>query len=297
MSYRARRARVRTRPAELASLKQSSGAHTLAHVASRTFRSFHSTVWRYWREEGRHELAWRLTTDPYKILVSEIMLQQTQVPRVKEKYEEFLKAFPSVRALAQASLSEVLKHWSGLGYNRRGKYLHEAAKEIVAKHKGRVPRDYAALRALPGVGDYTARAVRAFAFNTPEVLIETNVRAAIIHHFFPVSLQKRYSVKLGILDSEVISILERVGKGQDPREWNWALMDYGAHIKKLHGNPARRSAQYKKQSKFEGSLRQVRGAILKARAQEAPLSGVRDKYADRFEKAYASLVRDGLVAN
>jgi len=247
-------------------------------------------VWKYWRERGRHDLMWRQTKDPYKILVSEIMLQQTQVSRVKEKYREFLKVFPTVRALANAPLAEVLETWSGLGYNRRGKYLHDAAKEIVAKHKGRVPGDYAALRALPGVGDYTARAVRVFAWNETEVLIETNIRAAIIHHFF----QIRTSDVL-ISDREIVPILEKAGKGQDSREWSWALMDYGAYIKKLHRNPTRRSARYKKQSKFDGSLRQARGAILKAQAQEISLSGVQDKYADRFEKAYASLVRDGLV--
>ncbi len=141
-------------------------------------------MWKYWKQNGRHELAWRKTTDSYRILVSEVMLQQTQVPRVIEKYEEFLKKFPYVRTLAKAPLAEVLKVWSGLGYNRRGKYLHDAAKEIVGKYGGRVPRDAAALRALPGIGDYTASAMRVFAFNEPDVLIETNIRAAFIHNFF-----------------------------------------------------------------------------------------------------------------
>lgn len=258
---------------------------------------FQSLVCEYWRDEGRHGLAWRQTQDPYRILVSEVMLQQTQVPRVKEKYKEFLKVFPTVQALAKASLVEVLRHWSGLGYNRRGKYLHDAAKELVEKHKGRVPRDYESLRALPGVGDYTARAVRVFAFNEPDILVETNVRATIIHHFFPVSLQNVSGRKMGTRDSEIVPILEKAAKGQDPRKWNWALMDYGAHIKKLHRNPARRSAHYTKQSKFEGSLRQARGAILKALTRETPLERVRSQYTDKYRDAYASLVRDGLVAD
>lgn len=229
------------------------------------------------------------------------MLQQTQVPRVKEKYKEFLKAFPTVCALAKAPLVDVLRHWSGLGYNRRGKYLHDAARIIVAKHARRVPSLYGELVELPGVGDYTARAVRVFAFNEPDILIETNVRAALIHSFFPPPLKPRTSDVLGcgekVLDRDILPILENVAKGQDPREWNWALMDYGAHIKKLYGNPARRSKHYTKQSRFEGSLRQARGAILKALTQETSLREVRRRYRDRYELAYATLVRDGLVAN
>src|SRR3989338_7324816 len=142
-------------------------------------KDFRSTVWKYWKEHGRHDLPWRLTHDPYRILVSEVMLQQTQVPRVIEKYKEFLKKFPTVRALAKASLSDVLKVWSGLGYNRRGKYLHDAAKEIVAV--GNIREALAS--SLPGVGPYTRAAVRVFAFNEPDILIETNIRAAYIHHF------------------------------------------------------------------------------------------------------------------
>lgn len=265
-------------------------------------KKFRDAVWGHWKSNGRHDLAWRSPSlklrrteeilDPYKILVSEIMLQQTQVPRVKEKYREFLKAFPSVRALAKAPLADVLRHWSGLGYNRRGKYLHDAAKMIVAKHKGRVPSVYNELVELPGVGDYTARAVRVFAFNEPDILIETNIRTVYIYEF-----QNIWTSDVHISDVELLPLVARGAEGQNPREWNWALMDYGAHIKKLHGNPARRSKHYTKQSKFEGSLRQVRGAILKALAHEVPLEKVRNQYAEQFEQAYTSLVREGLVAN
>ena len=161
-----------------------------------------------------------------------------------EKYKEFLKAFPTVHALAGAPLSDVLKVWSGMGYNRRGKFLRDAAIQIVQKHKGRVPLLYSELVELPGIGPYTASAVRVFAFNQPDVLMETNVRAAIIHHFFPHTHKVR--------DSVICVYAGKAAEGHDPRKWQSALMDYGTHIKKLHKNPARNSASYVRQSEFEG---------------------------------------------
>jgi len=236
-------------------------------------------------------LPWRQTRDPYKILVSEVMLQQTQVSRVEGKYREFLKAFPNVRALAKAPLVEVLKVWSGLGYNRRAKFLHDAAKDIVLKHAEKMPQSLDTLLALPGVGEYTAKAVRVFAFNEPEILIETNIRTAFFHHFYSSVLQKTR-----IRDEQIVPLARAAAKGQDPREWHGALMDYGAHLKASGVRVNAKSAHYMEQSKFEGSLRQVRGAILKALAKELPLAEVRTKYSNRFETALASLVREGLVA-
>ena len=145
---------------------------------SKQIQAFQKEVWNYYKAHGRHDLPWRKTRDPYRILVSEVMLQQTQVPRVLEKYKEFLKAFPSVMALAAAKLSEVLKIWSGLGYNRRGKYLHDAAKIVVADHKGNMKKALA--EPLPGVGSYTRAAVRTFAYNEPHTMIETNIRTVYI---------------------------------------------------------------------------------------------------------------------
>lgn len=220
---------------------------------------FRRTVRAYYKKHGRHGLSWRKTTDPYRIMVSEVMLQQTQVPRVVEKYKEFLKKFPTVRALAKASLADVLRVWSGLGYNRRGKYLHDAAKVIVEKYKARIPKDAATLRTLPGIGPYTASAVRTFAFDEPDVLIETNIRAAYIHHFYSNFLQNT-----AISDKQIIPLAAKAAEGQDPRTWHWALMDYGAYLKRSGIRNNSRSAHYTKQSKFEGSLRQVRGAILRA---------------------------------
>ena len=195
---------------------------SLAHAAAsaREIRKFRRKVWEYWKKNGRHDLPWRKTKDPYRILVSEVMLQQTQVPRVTEKYKEFLKKFPTVRALAKAPLSDVLKVWSGLGYNRRAKYLHDAAKQIV--EVGNIKKALA--HPLPGVGPYTRAAVLVFAFNEPDVLIETNIRGAYIHHFFP--------MRRSVSDTEISTLLSKVGAGEDPREWHWALMDYGAYLKR-----------------------------------------------------------------
>lgn len=251
----------------------------------RDVKAFRALVWKYYRAHGRHTLPWRKTKNPYRILVSEVMLQQTQVPRVVEKYKEFLKEFPAVRTLAEASLADVLKVWSGLGYNRRAKYLHDAAKEIVGTHKSNFRK--ALEHPLPGVGPYTKAAVKAFAFNESAVLLETNVRAAFIHHFFPNTQQ--------VDDLQIIMYAEKVAKNQDPREWHWALMDYGVHIKKLHKNPARRSSSYVRQSKFEGSLRQVRGAILRELHTDRFTLKNLPFEVDKVENALEALERDGLI--
>ena len=258
---------------------------------------FRSVVWGYWKKEGRHDLPWRKTKDPYRILVSEVMLQQTQVPRVIEKYKEFLKRFPTVRALAKASLADVLKVWSGLGYNRRGKYLHDSAKQLMLFSRGRVFIASDELRKLPGIGPYTAAAIRVFANNEPDILIETNIHAAFIRHFHSNVLQN-----VRISDVEIIPLATLAAAGQDPRKWHWALMDYGAYLKQSGVRNNSRSAHYTKQSKFEGSLRQVRGVILRA-LQARPQSEVRlrkaidlvGRYGAKLEKALAGLARDGLV--
>jgi A/G-specific adenine glycosylase len=184
------------------------------------------------------------------------MLQQTQATRVVPKYEAFLRHFSTARALAEAPLGDVLRAWQGLGYNRRAKYLHEAAKSVMIYHSGRIPRSYEDLRALPGVGDYTARAVRAFAFNEPEVFIETNIRAVFIHHFFP--------KKKKVSDKELLPYMVASLDRKNPRRWYSALMDYGSYLKQTMPNPSRRSAHHVRQSKFKGSDREIRGAILKA---------------------------------
>jgi A/G-specific adenine glycosylase len=237
-------------------------------IEKKALKKFHREVFAHYDSAGRHTLPWRRTRDPYKILVSEIMLQQTQVHRVIPFYRAFLKRFPTVRALAGAPLRDVLHAWSGLGYNRRAKFLWEAAK--AAGEAGGIPCEYAALRSLPGVGEYTAKAVRAFAFNEPEVLIETNIRAALIHAFFPRSKNVSDAQLRPILEA-LLELCKSDLHNRGPREWYAALMDWGSHVKKQYPNPSRRSKHHTRQSVFQGSVRQLRGALLR-RLVDGPLA-------------------------
>ena len=182
------------------------------------------------------------------------MLQQTTVSRVLPKYEQFTKVFPSVEVLAKASLGTVLRAWQGLGYNRRARYLHEAAR-MITEAGGQWPHDVSTLEALPGVGRYTARAVAAFAYNHPVILIETNVRTVFIHHFF--------ATKPAVSDAELEPLITKTLPTHRSREWYYALMDYGAYLKKTVGNESRRSRHYRIQATFENSDRQIRGAIIR----------------------------------
>lgn len=224
-------------------------------------REFQDRVWAHHRSHGRHDLPWRLTRDPYAVLVSEVMLQQTQVARVVPFYEAWLASFPAPAVLAAAPLEPVLRHWQGLGYNRRAVALKRAAEMIQAKHGGQVPREHDALLALPGVGPATAAGVRAFAFGEPALYLETNVRAVLLHEFF--------ADAESVPDAALLPVLERVLDARCPREWYWALLDYGAHLKRTLPNPSRRSRHHVRQSPFEGSRRQLRARLLRA-VMEAP---------------------------
>lgn len=224
-------------------------------------RVFIASVKDFYTEKGRHDLPWRQTTDPYCILVSEIMLQQTQVDRVVLKYVAFLRAWPSSVALSRASLADVLRAWQGLGYNRRAKMLHECAKEINNSRKGTFPDSYADLLTLPGVGPYTAAAVSAFAFNKAIPLIETNVRTVYFNHFFP-KVEK-------VSDAELLELVKRTLDHNNPREWYYALMDYGTHLKKLGKGSLVKSKHHKKQGVFKGSDREIRGAVLRVLGEQA----------------------------
>ncbi len=252
---------------------------------------FQDTIWNYYEKHGR-KMPWRGEEDPYKVLVSEIMLQQTQVARVTLKYAEFLKKFPTLGSLAKASLSDVLKVWQGLGYNRRARFLHEFAKEVVKNHKGKVPSDYEILLTLPGIGKGTAGSLSAFAFNLPVAFIETNIRRVYIHHFF--------KDKESVADAEILPIVEATVDEVNPQEWYYALMDYGVHLKGKVKNPNQRSKHYAKQSKFEGSNREVRGGIIKELTVVGGQSLVtlRKKLkfdAKRFDTALKGLIKEGFV--
>lgn len=228
-----------------------------------TTKKFKEIIWRYYDEHGRHELPWRLNIDPYAILVSEVMLQQTQVARVMPKFTEWLTVWPTFAALAQASVPQLLSGWQGLGYNRRALALGRCAVEVVRQHGGVLPMETADLLALPGIGPYTASAIAAFAYNQPVVMLETNIRAVFIHHF--------WSDHEKIADADIIPLIEKTLYPLRPREWYWALMDYGSFLKKEHGNPNRNSRTYVRQSPFPGSNREVRGAIVRALTQQSSL--------------------------
>ncbi len=197
------------------------------------------------------------------------MLQQTQVSRVIPKYESFLKKFPDPKALAKAPLSDILKEWQGLGYNRRAKFLHQTAKIITEEYKGKFPKEAMAIEELPGIGPYTACAVATFAFNKPEVFIETNIRTVFTHSYF--------ADKKLISDKEILPLIERDLKKSkmEPRDFYAALMDYGSYLKASGVRINNKSKHYSKQSKFEGSTRQKRAAelrdALKAGASEKEL--------------------------
>jgi len=253
--------------------------------------AFRKRVLDYYRRYGRN-LPWRQTTDPYHILVSEIMLQQTQVDRVIPKFEAFINRFPEPAKLAAAQLKEVLSLWQGLGYNRRAQSLHRCAILLVNEHGGRLPETREGLQALPGIGPYSAAAVCVFAYNQPCVFIETNIRAVYIHTFFPESD--------AVSDKQLEPYIHASLYTRDPRRWYNALMDYGVFLKKEHANPARRSSRHAVQSKFEGSDRQIRGVVIKILGNVEVMSMRKlvrtiGKEPVRVQTIIEQLVREGLV--
>lgn len=249
-------------------------------------RALELFVERVWDEGGRlfRDLPWRRSRDPYEVLVSEVMLQQTQVARVVGFHERWLAQFPDLEALAAAPLSVVLANWQGLGYNRRAIALKRLAEEVVERARrdgaaAALPSDEAGLKALPGVGPATAAGVRAFAFDLPGIYLETNVRTVVLHELF--------SDAVGVPDREITPLLERAleiaaARGIGPRDWYFAMLDYGAHLKRTNPNPSRRSAHHSRQSRFEGSRRQKRAALLRAVMEEPGLEA----------SAYAARVRE-----
>lgn len=224
---------------------------------------FQKLILDWYKENGRHDLPWRPPAlpkrrdgshDPYCVLVSEVMLQQTQVDRVIEKYKEFLRVFPTMRSLANASIHDLLTIWKGLGYNRRALNLQRAARQIISDYRGVFPRTTADIEKLPGIGPYTARAVATFAFNQPHTFIETNIRRIFIHFFF--------HGRSKVSDTELMPFIEKALYRKDPYIWYSALMDYGALMMKDIPNPNKKSKHYARQSRFEGSRRYARAKII-----------------------------------
>ncbi|MGD1997509.1 MAG: A/G-specific adenine glycosylase [Candidatus Dependentiae bacterium] len=215
---------------------------------------FVETIKTYYRKH-RRPFSWRDNPTPYAVFVSEVMLQQTQTHRVRPKFESFTRLFPSFEVLAVAPLVKVLAAWQGLGYNRRAKFLKQSAEIIMEKHGGTLPKDPVDLVELPGIGPATASSLAAFAYNVPTTFIETNVRTVFIHFFC--------SDKKGVHDKELLPLIAQTLDRENPRDWYYALMDYGVMLKKQLVNPSRQSKHHVRQSRFEGSDRQIRGAIVR----------------------------------
>ncbi len=257
---------------------------------------FQKTVWDFYKKNKR-DFPWRNTTDPYKILVSEIMLQQTQADRVVNYYQRWIKRFPNIASLAEAKFSEIYPFWQGLGYNRRALALQKTAQKAVQEFGGKLPKDILELEKFPGIGPYTARAVSIFSFNTPVACIETNIRRVFIHHFF--------ADKSNIEDAQILEIAEQVLPKDNSCEWHWALMDYGAYLKSQIPNPNRRHKNYAIQPKFEGSLRQIRGATLKILSGEptslkiliARIKKATNQDTERIKKVLTTLEKEEMIVN
>jgi A/G-specific adenine glycosylase len=244
-------------------------------------------------EDNRRPFAWRETRDPYKILVSEIMLQQTQTSRVEERYPTFLKAFPTIRTLAKASQADVLRAWEGLGYYRRARNLHRAAIAVHEEHGGQMPHTFDELVALPGLGHYTAAAVSVFAFEKTVPMIETNIRSVYLYAFC--------QGRSGVSDRELLQLIHDTMDAKRCRDWFYALMDFGVALKRARPGINTQSKHHAKQSKFEGSDRQIAARVLKtvvAHEGGVTLSAVQKCIGadvERIEKAVSRLERDGLI--
>ncbi len=260
-------------------------------LVPKTVSLFQKMVYSHYRHHGR-KLPWRMTGNPYHILVSEVMLQQTQVDRVLSKYRLFLRAFPDFLALARAPLRDILAVWQGLGYNRRTLALKKTAQQIVEQLDGKLPAHMDGLLSLPGVGKATASAVIAFAFNQPVAFLETNIRTVFIHFFF----RNRKKVP----DDELLPLVEETMDRSNPRIWYHALMDFGVMLKKRYQNPGRKSVHHKGQTPFKGSDRQIRGMILRILLQKGSISQAqleRDMpgQAERVQRIVTQLQKEHLI--
>ncbi|MBI4094830.1 MAG: A/G-specific adenine glycosylase [Candidatus Liptonbacteria bacterium] len=261
------------------------------NVPIRAIARFKKAIRSHYLRHGRN-LPWRNTKNPYRILVSEIMLQQTQVSRVLRTYHRFIKRFPNFQSLARASPRSILLSWRGLGYNRRALGLKKLSGIVAGRFRGRLPHDPRVLEKLPGIGPGTAGAIAAFAFNIPAPFIETNIRRTFIHFFFPHQRKVR--------DEEIFPLISRTMDRRNPREWYSALMDYGAMLGRSGVNPNRKSALHRTQPRFSGSTRELRGKIvallLKSRSmRKEKIAALLDESPGKISLALAELAHEGFL--
>lgn len=263
----------------------------MSTLTQQKITQFQEFIWQFYERYGR-PFAWRNVENPYYILVSEIMLQQTQTYRVEPKFDQFIAAFATIEDLAEADLRDVLGVWQGLGYNRRGKALWQNAQRIVTDFDGELPSEPDVLQTFNHIGPNTAASIAAFAFNKPVVFIETNIRAVYLHTFF----KDQEDIK----DAQLMPLIAQTLDGQNAREWYYALMDYGVHLKKKLPNPSRKSAHHNVQSKFQGSDRQIRGKIIKkvvevGQLQKDALFAFLGKECERYERILNALIAEQMV--
>ena len=263
-------------------------------LTAKQIKKFQDIVLGYYRDHDRQHLPWRnKKRTPYQVLVSEVMLQQTQVDRVIPFFKEWMKQFPNFKSLTEARQVDVLRLWKGLGYNSRALRLQKLAQIVTNEYKGRLPKERQALEALPGIGPYTAGAVRVFAFEESDIFIETNIRRIYIHHFFPDAKE--------VHDKDIMDIVEQTLPEVGAFTWYSALMDYGSTLPKiLKKNPNTQSKHYIKQSKFEGSDRQVRGKILeilllKNSTSDQELVGILGIDKKRYKKILQTMEKEGFI--
>lgn len=255
--------------------------------------AFQATIKEYYAN-NRRSFPWREHISPYHVVVSEIMLQQTQTDRVVQKFISFVEQFPDFESLAFAPFHDVLRFWKGLGYNRRAMALQKIAQIVIADYDGKLPTSPEILETFPGIGKATARSILAFAFNAPTVFIETNIRTVFIYFFF--------KDRTAVHDKELMPLIAKTVDQDNAREWYYALMDYGVMLKKTVGNLCRMSSHYTKQSKFQGSDRQIRGMILQVLLDQpgiaqASLAALLEKEEQRVDKILNDLCTEGFVKN
>ena len=231
-------------------------------LSSEVIDLFQKMIYDYYKNHKR-KFPFRENITPYNVLVSEIMLQQTQTRRVSEKYLKFKKKFPDFLSLSIASLEDVLKEWKGLGYNRRAIALKTIADTVIKDFEGKLPDSIDILKSFPQIGHNTASSIITFAFNKSTAFIETNIRRVYIYFFFP--------NKSKIDDKEILPIVKKSVDNVNPREWYYALMDYGVMLKKAHPELNKKSTHYRKQAPFKGSTRQIRGKILELLIQQGKM--------------------------
>lgn len=260
-------------------------------VSSQVATALQQLVYCFFGEHGR-TLPWRQIDNPFLILVSEVMLQQTQVDRVIPKYQAFIERFPTPGRLAEAPLPELLSCWQGLGYNRRAIHLQRSVRVLIEQWDGQLPEDPRLLQQLPGIGPYTAGAISTFAFNRPNVFLETNIRAVLLHFF--------YADRDAVGDSELLPLAGLLLDREHPCRWYNALMDYGSDLKRRFPNPSRRSRHHSLQSRFEGSDRQIRGALVRlvlrySRLRPEEIREMLPVESERLQRILDGLIQEGFL--